>query len=126
MPTETLHIVIIDDNDIDREKYRRLLENASTQYVVHEAADQKTGLELVMAVRPACVLLDLRLSQESGFEVLETLQQSFPLIPVIMLTGARWRALKEGAESLGAKAYLIKDQITSETLDHTIRQAVSP
>jgi DNA-binding NarL/FixJ family response regulator len=126
MAADKRHIVIIDDSDIDRERYRRFLQNASTEYVVHEAADQKTGIDLVRTVRPACVLLDLRLSKESGFEVLQLLRQSFPLIPVIMLTGARWRTLKEGAVSLGAQAYLIKDQITPETLDQAIRQALAP
>lgn len=42
-----------------------------------------------MAVQPACVLLDLRLSQESGFEVLDELQKRFPSMPVLMLSGAR-------------------------------------
>ena len=126
MRTNKLPIVIIDDNEIDRERYRRYLEHASGDYKVHEAADQETGIALITTVQPACVLLDLRLSQESGFEVLDQLRKRFPLMPVIMLSGARQDVLKKGAESLGAKAYLTKDEITAEALHEAIRQALSP
>ena len=117
-------LLIIDDNQVDRHTYRRYLEHASVEYEVHEAEDAKSGLDLVRQLSPNCVLLDLRLNQESGFEILSELAQSQPRLPVIMLTAASWKPLEQGALSLGAYAYLVKGRTDAETLDRTIREAI--
>ena len=103
-------VLIIDDNQVDRHTYRRYLEHGSAEYEVHEAEDATSGLDLVRQLRPNCVLLDLRLNQESGFEILSELAQPQyqPRLPVIMLTAASWKPLEQGALSLGAYAYLVK------------------
>lgn len=119
-------MLIIDDNQVDRHTYRRYLEHASAEYEVHEAEDAKSGLDLVRQLRPNCVLLDLRLNQDSGFEILSELAQpqSQPQLPVIMLTAASWKPLEQGALSLGAYAYLVKGRTDADTLDRTIREAI--
>ena len=93
---------------------------------MQEAEDAKSGLDLVRQLRPDCALLDLRLNQESGFEILSELAQPESLIrlPVIMLTAASWKPLEQGALSLGAYAYLVKGRTDAETLDRTIREAI--
>lgn len=51
------------------------------------------------------MLLDLRLSEKSGFEVLDALMpEGEGRSPVIMLTGARWEPLRTGAKGPGRKA----------------------
>ena len=119
-------LLIIDDNQVDRHTYRRYLEHASAEYEVREAEDAKSGLDLVRQLRPDCVLLDLRLNQESGFEILSELTQpqSQSQPPVIMLTAASWKPLEKGALSLGAYAYLVKGRTDAEMLDRTIREAI--
>jgi CheY-like chemotaxis protein len=93
---------------------------------VHEAEDGASGLEAAARLQPDCILLDLRLSGESGYEVLFTLmkQDGLPKIPVIMLTGAAWNALEAGARSLGASDYLIKGKIDAPGLDRAIRGVI--
>jgi two-component system sensor histidine kinase/response regulator len=119
-------LLIIDDNQVDRHIYRRYLEHASAEYEVHEAEDAKSGLDLARQLRPNCVLLDLRLNQESGFEILSELAQpqSQPRLPVIILTAAAWKPLEQGAMSLGAHANLVNGRTDADTLDRTIREAI--
>jgi len=119
-------LLIIDDNQVDRHIYRRYLEHASAEYEVHEAEDAKSGLDLAQQLRPNCVLLDLRLNQESGFEILSELAQpqSQPRLPAIILTAAAWKPLEQGAMSLGAHAYLVKGRTDADMLDRTIREAI--
>jgi CheY-like chemotaxis protein len=124
--TTPLNILLIDDSAEDRQIYRRFLEQTSTDYVVHEAEDRVSGLEAATRLRPDCILLDLRLSEDSGFQVLFALQEQdrVPKIPVVMLTGAAWNALEAGARSLGASEYLIKGKIDAPGLDRAIRGAM--
>lgn len=124
--TTPVNILLIDDSPEDRQIYRRFLEQSSMDYVVHEAEDGASGLEAAARLQPDCILLDLRLGEESGYEVLFALkdQDCLRRIPVIMLTGADWTALEAGARSLGAISYLVKGKIDASGLDCAIRSAL--
>lgn len=121
-----IRVLIIDDSDTDRYLFRRYLERAETPYEVHEADNGQAGLALTEHVQPDCVLLDLRLGAESGYEVLSNLVglERPPKIPVIILTGLAWEALEQGARCLGASGFLIKSKTDSATLDSAIRQVI--
>lgn len=121
-----IRVLIIDDSETDRYLFRRYLERAKTAYEVHEADNGQTGLALTEHLRPDCVLLDLRLGAESGYEVLSNLVglERPPKIPVIILTGLAWEALEQGARCLGASGFLVKSKTDSVTLDSAIRQVI--
>jgi signal transduction histidine kinase len=98
-----LTIVVVDDNEQNRLVIRYLFE--PPDYRVLEAPDGVTGLELIRAEQPDCVLLDLAMPGLDGFEVLERLGKDPRVreIPVLVLTasaessGAMERALRAGA-----------------------------
>jgi serine phosphatase RsbU (regulator of sigma subunit) len=74
--------------------------------------------------RPSCVLLDLGLPDASGLQALHTVvAEVTSTTPVIVLTGRHDRTGVE-AVAAGAQDYLIKDDLTPELLDRTIRYAV--
>ena len=80
-------ILIIDDNSVDRSAYRRFLET-SDGYVIFEAEDGKAGLDMAQQLRPNCILLSLKLKDQSGLEVLVKLRDeaSTSVTPVIMIS----------------------------------------
>lgn len=104
-----------------------MLEVASSSYRIHEAEDGATGISAARSLRPDCVLLDLRLTDQSGFEVLLALvgEPENPALPVVMLTGATERILAEGARNLGAHGCLVKGHCHAYELDRAIRAAVA-
>ena len=67
-------IVVVDDNEPNRAVIRFLFE--PPDYRVLEAADGLTGLELIRAEQPDCVLLDLAMPGLNGFQVLDRLAPS--------------------------------------------------
>ena len=73
--------------------------------------------------KPSCVLLDLGLPDASGLEALHTFVAEVTTTPVIVLTGRHDRTGVE-AVAAGAQDYLIKDDLSPELLDRTIRYAV--
>lgn len=80
------------------------------------------GVE-ALADKPSCVLLDLGLPDAEGLSALHTVVAEVTTTPVIVLTGRHDRTGVE-AVAAGAQDYLIKDDLTPELLDRTIRYAV--
>ncbi|GAA5141935.1 SpoIIE family protein phosphatase [Nocardioides marinquilinus] len=70
-----------------------------------------------------CVLLDLGLPDAQGLDALHALVAAETDVPVIVLTGRHDRAGVDAVAG-GAQDYLVKDDITPELLDRTIRYAV--
>jgi serine phosphatase RsbU (regulator of sigma subunit) len=76
-----------------------------------------------LAEKPSCVLLDLGLPDADGLAALHAVVAEVTTTPVIVLTGRHDRTGID-AVAAGAQDYLIKDDLTPELLDRTIRYAV--
>jgi serine phosphatase RsbU (regulator of sigma subunit) len=83
----------------------------------------RDGIVALGVVEPSCVLLDLGLPDAHGLDALHSVVAAGSEIPVIVLTGRHDRIGTE-AMAAGAQDYLVKDDITPELLDRTIRYAV--
>ncbi|WP_029895451.1 sigma-54-dependent transcriptional regulator [Desulfohalovibrio reitneri] len=96
----TGRVLIVDDEKPQRMMLRAVLEDAGWE--VAEADGGKAALEKVAEVEPEAVLLDMRMPDMEGSEVLERLLADRPGLPVIMLTaygtvGSAVEAMKRGA-----------------------------
>jgi DNA-binding NarL/FixJ family response regulator len=109
-------VLIVDDHQSFRTSARRLLEDAGYE-VVGEAADGAAALVAVRALRPAVVLLDIRLSDLDGFEVARRLAgEEDP--PAVVLISSHDRA--EFAEMIarsGARGFVPKADLSGPALD---------
>lgn len=83
----------------------------------------RDGVAAIEIVEPSCVLLDLGLPDAQGLDALHTVVAAGSEVPVIVLTGRHDRIGTE-AVAAGAQDYLVKDDITPDLLDRTIRYAV--
>lgn len=119
-------ILIIEDNSADRSAYRRFLE-LTGGYVVCEAEDGKAGLDMASQLRPDCILLQLKLKDESGLEVLVKLleETATTAIPVIMISSDVAKVVVDAALSFGASHFLIKGKFDAAALDAAIRESVT-
>ncbi|MBN1336101.1 MAG: sigma-54-dependent Fis family transcriptional regulator [Deltaproteobacteria bacterium] len=99
-------ILVCDDEELIRWSLSEYLQ--AEGYRVVEAADGKQCLEQVAAEVPDLVVLDIKMPRMGGMEVLQHLQETDPLLPVVVITahGAVDSALE--ATRLGARAYLAK------------------
>jgi DNA-binding NtrC family response regulator len=83
-PKHKPHVLIVDDEPNVRRVLATLLEQAD--YVTTRAESGEQALDLVRAQDPDVVLTDLKMKGMDGLELLSRLKQSFPEIPVIMIT----------------------------------------
>ena len=81
-------VLFIDDNPADLDFWSQGLRECSPAYSTLTATDIKSGLHLYQSQKVDCVILDLDLSGESGFEALFTLipNRHRPSVPVVVLT----------------------------------------
>ena len=112
-------ILIIDDNAVDREQLRRLLAPGHSSLDAETAA---AGLELAAANEIDCVLLDYRLPDRDGVEVLGALVELD--LPVLMLTARGSESVAVEAMKRGAADYLVKSSLDRAQLARAIDTAL--
>jgi signal transduction histidine kinase len=121
-------ILLIDDNEQDRQLYRRFLgkQLGHERVEITEAASGAEAVTQFRAVQPDCVLLDYNLPDTDGLDLLIKLKELAPLngLCVVMITGGGNEALAVRALNTGALDYLVKQQFDPELLGKTVRHAI--
>ena len=122
---DCLDILVIDDDEVDRMNVQHLLDKEGVKAVVHEASDCKSGIEKMKSREIDCVLIDYRLPDANGVEVLEKLTEvNRNNVPLILLTGMGDELLVAEAMKKGASDYLPKKGLDGKTLAHSIRNSI--
>lgn len=115
-------ILLIDDEKVIRESVRNFLEDY--EYRVVEAENGRVGLEVYYRERPDLVMVDLRMPEMDGLEVLGRLTGESPDTPVIIMSGTGIIGDAVEALRLGAWNYLLKPVEDLTVLRHAIENAL--
>src|SRR4051794_26186439 len=88
MASSPIRILVIEDNPIDRDLFRRLLRPAdgNGSFECVEVEHGRAGLEQFCRVNPGCVLLDINLPDIDGIELLRSILREPDACPVIVTT----------------------------------------
>ena len=108
MNSQTSRLLIVDDNEMNRDMLARRLERKGYEIVVVDSARQL--LQRVNQERADLVLLDIEMPEISGLEALKTLRQTYSPIelPIIMVTAKNQSDDVVKALDLGANDYVTK------------------
>ncbi|HEY2371836.1 MAG TPA: response regulator [Gaiellaceae bacterium] len=104
-----MRVVIVDDQADFRAAARELLEKRG-HVVVAEAGNQDEALAAMNAAEPDVVLMDIRLGDESGFDVTRALTSVRPEVPVVLMSIDSATSPDEVRAS-GARAYVSKNRL---------------
>lgn len=74
----TLRILIVDDEELARQRIRRLLAREEEVEVIGEACDGHHAVESIRSLEPDLVFLDVQMPEVDGFAVLERLRPDPP------------------------------------------------
>jgi putative two-component system response regulator len=110
-------ILIVDDEQINVELLRRLLERAGFSRI-ESTNDSREAVDLYLTFRPDLIVLDLHMPHRDGLEVLDELNAiaEASYLPILMLTGDDTQEAKREALSRGAKDFLNKPFHSDEVL----------
>ncbi|HEY7906594.1 MAG TPA: response regulator transcription factor, partial [Wenzhouxiangella sp.] len=117
-------VVLVDDQTLIRQGVRSLLALSDDIEVVGEASDGQEALEIVPKLKPDVLLLDLRMPNMNGLQVLEALAERDQQPPTLILTTFDDDELVLGGIRAGAKGYLLKD-VALEDLLNAVRTLAS-
>jgi len=109
-------LLIVEDNEIERKSIVELLANDDIE--VTTAATGTEALEALLDRPFDCCVMDLRLPDMSGFDLLGRLQEDPNLreIPIVVLTGKELSTEEEQKLRAVAKSILVKDVQSPERL----------
>ena len=120
MSSESIRIVVVDDQAVVRQGFVSLINTVPGMTVVAEGTNGRQAVELYRQHRPDVVLMDLRMPEMGGVEAIAAIRREFPAARVIVLTTFDgdediYRSLQAGAQG-----YLLKDMFFDE-LEAAIR-----
>jgi DNA-binding NarL/FixJ family response regulator len=118
-----IRVLLADDHEVVRRGLKSLFEGTDIQ-VVAEAANGHDALKLVKEKKLDVVLLDVRMPDMDGLNVLGRIKLDHPDLPVLMLSTYDNPTYVARAVALGAAGYVLKDSHRDKLLD-SIRGAAT-
>jgi DNA-binding NarL/FixJ family response regulator len=116
-----IRVFSVDDHPLLREGITALVNSQPDMVLVSQAATGAEAIQLYKEQLPDVTLLDLRLPDMSGIDVLIAIRSQFPEARIIMLTTFEGDVEIQRALQAGARGYLLKNMPPTELLD-VIRQ----
>ncbi|MBI3123186.1 MAG: response regulator transcription factor [Ignavibacteriales bacterium] len=105
-----MKIVIADDSDMVRERIKESLKNISTVEIVGEATNGKEAVKIIHEVSPDFVLLDIRMPELNGIEVLKKIKSRDNKIKVCVFTNFPFLPYKTKCAEEGADYFFDKNE----------------
>lgn len=116
-------VLIVDDSPVDRRLAQGLLEK-NPHFSFLFAPDGAEALKQIKAASPDLVLTDMQMPVMSGLELVRSVRESFPLVPVILMTAQGSEEIAVQALALGAASYVPKARMPRELL-HTVEMVLA-
>ncbi|MEM8885580.1 MAG: sigma-54 dependent transcriptional regulator [Planctomycetota bacterium] len=115
------HVLVVDDEKLIRFTLRESL--AEEGYVVHEAGDMEEAIAQCERHRIDCAILDHRLPDGDGFDLMTTIHELHPEVPCILMTA--YSSVQKAVEAMrrGAFTYVNKP-FDSDEMVFNVRTAL--
>jgi two-component system, sensor histidine kinase and response regulator len=121
---ESLDILIVDDDEVDRMAVRRALLKSGMAVTVTEATNCAEAIALLQANLYDCTFVDYGLPDENGLALVQYAVQLNVQHPLVVLTGQGDERIAVDLMKAGATDYLPKSLITPANLAQILRNAI--
>ena len=115
-------VLTIDDEEVIRRSFQAYLEDSG--FEVLQAQNGRVGLDVFREHKPDIILVDLRMPEMDGLEVLATVVREAPDVPIIVVSGTGMIQDAIEALRLGAWDYVLKPVEDLGILEHSVRRAL--
>lgn len=120
--SDKIQVVLADDHVFVRDGIKSLLENEANITVIGEATDGLEALTAIDELKPDLLILDIRMPNLTGIEVVEQLRGKNNFVKIIMLSMHESEEYVLKSIQAGADGYLLKGSSKEEFLKavHTV------
>jgi signal transduction histidine kinase len=119
------HLLLVDDEEVDRMAVRRALTKAGVDADLREAADVESALAAMGSARPDLVLLDYMLPGGDGLDVLRRARESGVKVPFIVLTGRGDEEIAVNLMKAGVADYIPKSALAPLRLAMSVHGSIA-
>lgn len=122
MVTRARRILLIDDDRLQHHLVQGFVAKfRSGPWELEVAADYESGLKKLLSGKYSVCLLDYRLGERDGLELLREARAADSATPVVFLTADASDEIDDAAMEAGAMDYLVKGELSARILEHAIR-----
>jgi diguanylate cyclase (GGDEF)-like protein len=122
---EVIKVLLVEDDEDDYIITRDLLsEIAEKHYELEWVSSYDPALESMQENKCDVYLLDYRLGEHTGLDLLQEAIENGCTAPIILLTGQGDHQVDVEAMKAGASDYLIKGRINADSLERSIRYSI--
>ncbi len=109
-------ILVVDDHPVVRDGLTRLLSSQADLECCGEASSAAETLKATAKLKPDLLVLDLRLKDGDGLELIKSLKAQWPRLRILVLSQFESKIYVERALRAGALGYVVKEQAAEELL----------
>lgn len=117
-------VLIVDDHPVIRDGLLTIVNHEQDLNVCGQADDAAVALKAIAELKPDIVVTDISLKSSDGIELTKIIKARCPRLPVIIFSVHDESLYAERALLAGAKAYLMKDEV-SENIIKAIRTVLN-
>lgn len=115
-----VHLLLVDDDDVDRERVRRLLKNIQINCAITEADSISEAKKHMKDDKIDCILLDYHIGESIGTDILSDNHYRKLKLPVVLITGQGDERIAVKAIQDGIYDYIPKAQLSVNLLESVL------
>jgi DNA-binding NarL/FixJ family response regulator len=123
--TESLNVLLLDDNPRYRAQLAKLLAKTWPQASVHEADDCQEAVRLAEQVKPRLAFIDVVLKEEDGIQCARRIKIISPATLMVLISAYPDREFRRIGLNAGAVAFLDKKDIDAATVRQVVEDALA-
>jgi DNA-binding NarL/FixJ family response regulator len=109
-------VFIVDDHPIVREGLAQMIRREPDLAVCGEAEDAQAALQMIYALKPDILIVDISLHGPDGLDLLKSVRAKDPTLPVLILSMHDESIYAERSLRAGANGYIMKQEATENVL----------
>jgi DNA-binding NarL/FixJ family response regulator len=112
-----IQAAIVDDHNIGADGLEQLINNSETIRVIGKAYSASECRDMLKAMQPDVLLLDISLPDGNGIELCPEIKRKYPQVKIMMLTSYGELATITTALDAGADGYVLKNSMPEEVIE---------